>query len=190
TVSIAIQYLSFALAGFPYMGVGRNLAYKKTLFFQEKGFIAHYQISSGDDDLFINQVARKRNTGIMIEPGASTISEPKSSAGKWVTQKKRHLSTGSHYKINHKFLLGLYASVQILFWIILILLLSWKFAWIVVLSVLLFKWVSQYIVFGRCMSRMQEKDLIPYIPLLEWIILLLNLGVSLSNLVIKPRKWK
>ena len=190
TVSIAIQYLSFALAGFPYMGVGRNLAYKKSLFLQEKGFISHYRISSGDDDLFINRVARKRNTGVMLDPGASTISVPKLSAGKWITQKKRHLSTGSHYKFKHKLLLGLYTGTQVLFWVMLILLLAWKFAWIVVLSVLLFKWVSQYIVFGHCMRRIQEKDLIPFIPLLEWILILFNIIVSVSNLIIKPSKWK
>ena len=190
TVTIAIQYLSFALAGLPYMGVGRNLAYKKSLFFQEKGFISHYRISSGDDDLFINRVARKQNTGVVLDPEASTISEPKLSIGKWITQKKRHLSTGGHYKFKHKLLLGLYASAQTLFWIMLILLLSWEFAWIVVLSVLLLKWISQYIVIGRCMNQMKERNLIPYIPLLEWVIILLNLGISISNLVIKPRKWK
>ncbi len=190
TISIAIQYLSFALAGFPYMGVGRNLAYKKSLFFQEKGFIAHYRISSGDDDLFVNRVARKRNTGVMTDPDGSTISEPKLSVGKWITQKKRHLSTGNHYKFKHKLLLGLYTGTQALFWVMLILLLAWQFAWVFVLSVLLFKWASQYIIFGRCMHRLEERDLIPFMPLLEWIMILLNIGISVSNLFIKPRKWK
>jgi len=72
----------------------------------------------------------------------------------------------------------------------LILLLAWKFAWIFVLSVLLFRVVSQYIVFGRCMHKLHEKDLIPFIPLLEWIMILFNSGVSVSNLIIKSRKWK
>ena len=34
----ALQYLSYALAGIPYMGVGRNLSYKRALFFDNKGF--------------------------------------------------------------------------------------------------------------------------------------------------------
>ena len=38
TFHTALQYLSFALAGMPYMGVGRNLSYKKKLFLQSKGF--------------------------------------------------------------------------------------------------------------------------------------------------------
>ena len=41
TFHTAIQYLSYALWGIPYMGVGRNLSYKKKLFYQHKGFSAH-----------------------------------------------------------------------------------------------------------------------------------------------------
>ena len=41
------------------MGVGRNLAYKKSLFFKNKGFASHINITSGDDDLFIQEVAKK-----------------------------------------------------------------------------------------------------------------------------------
>jgi poly-beta-1,6-N-acetyl-D-glucosamine synthase len=62
TFHIALQYLSFAKAGSPYMGVGRNLGYKKSLFFHNKGFASHYHIDSGDDDLFINEVATATNT--------------------------------------------------------------------------------------------------------------------------------
>ncbi|MBN1198433.1 MAG: glycosyltransferase [Bacteroidales bacterium] len=190
TLQVAIQYLSFAMAGMPYMGVGRNLAYRKRLFYQQKGFISHYRIASGDDDLFINQVAHRKNTGVQINPGAFTYSEPKTSAGKWFTQKRRHLTTSSHYRFLHKILLGLYSAAQLAFWILLTLLLIWKFAWIVVLSVLLLKWVSQYIVFGRCMKQLQEKQLIPWIPLLDWMILLIQVLIAGTNLITRPQKWK
>jgi len=190
TVQVAIQYLSFAMAGIPYMGVGRNLAYKKSLFYQQKGFISHYRINSGDDDLFINRVAQQKNTGVQREPGAFTYSEPKVTAGKWFTQKRRHLTTASHYRLLHKFLLGLYGGTQMLFWVLLALLLVWKFAWVFVLSVLLLKWVSQYVVVGRCMIRLQEKRLIKWIPLLEWMLILLQTVITGLNLIVKPRKWK
>ena len=62
TLYTAIQYLSMALANMPYMGVGRNLSYRKSTFFKNKGFTSHYNIPSGDDDIFISQVANKRNT--------------------------------------------------------------------------------------------------------------------------------
>lgn len=57
TVYVAIQYFSFALWKMPYMGVGRNLMYKKSLFEKNSGFDRHQHLTSGDDDLFVNEVA-------------------------------------------------------------------------------------------------------------------------------------
>ena len=98
TFHTALQYFSYTLAGKPYMGVGRNLSYKKTVFFRHKGFSAHNNILSGDDDLFINNAATKKNTKINIDKDAFTLSEPVKSWGQWVKQKTRHYSTGKHYK--------------------------------------------------------------------------------------------
>src|SRR5882724_4516931 len=109
TFHTAIQYLSYALAGLPYMGVGRNLSYKKELFFRNKGFSAINHLPGGDDDLFINMVSTKDNTGIVIDPDAFTISEPKKTFNEWVKQKTRHYTTGKFYKPVHRFLLGLYS---------------------------------------------------------------------------------
>ncbi|HRZ78266.1 MAG TPA: glycosyltransferase, partial [Bacteroidales bacterium] len=72
TVSTAMRYMSWALAGIPYMGVGRNLAYHRDLFFGEGGFLKHYSIPSGDDDLFINKVATPGNTAVVSDPEAIT----------------------------------------------------------------------------------------------------------------------
>ena len=76
TVHTALQYLSYALAGKPYMGVGRNLSYKRALFLRHKGFSAHHKIPSGDDDLFINMAATRRNTKINLQKDSFTLSEP------------------------------------------------------------------------------------------------------------------
>ena len=95
----------------PYMGVGRNLSYLKSVFYDNKGFIPHYRIRSGDDDLFVNMIARKSNTAVLIGPGSFTISEPKKKFGQWVTQKKRHITTAKHYRFIHKFLLGSYSFI-------------------------------------------------------------------------------
>jgi biofilm PGA synthesis N-glycosyltransferase PgaC len=61
---IGMQYLGMAIRGIPYMGVGRNLAYRKDLFFRKKGFGAHNHIISGDDDLFVNANASGANTRV------------------------------------------------------------------------------------------------------------------------------
>ncbi|MCW3108366.1 MAG: glycosyltransferase, partial [Segetibacter sp.] len=88
TFHSALQYLSYSLAGIPYMGVGRNLSYKKEVFFKNKGFSSINFIPGGDDDLFINKVATKINTAIVIDPEAHTLSEAKKTWGEWFIQKR------------------------------------------------------------------------------------------------------
>ncbi|GAA0523467.1 glycosyltransferase [Chitinophaga japonensis] len=112
----ALQYLSFAMAGIPYMGVGRNLAYKKELFFRHKGFTNHQHLASGDDDLFVNSAANSRNVAVVLDKQAFTYSEPKTSWDRWFRQKTRHMSTGKHYRFGHKFLLGLFSLTHFLFY--------------------------------------------------------------------------
>lgn len=60
----SLRYLGMALAGNPYMGIGRNLAYRKSLYEKHKGFADHLQLQRGEDDLFINAVANKYNTRV------------------------------------------------------------------------------------------------------------------------------
>src|SRR5436305_1944356 len=115
TFHTALQYFGYALAGKPYMGVGRNLAYRKNLFFQNKGFSSINHIPSGDDDLFINRVATKENTAVVLDPEAFTVSKPKQSWKEWRKQKNRHYTTGRFYKSSHKFLLGLYTFSYVLY---------------------------------------------------------------------------
>ena len=115
TFHTALQYLSYALAGIPYMGVGRNLSYKKDFFFRNKGFSSINHIPSGDDDLFINKVATKKNTAVVIDPEAITRSIPKTTWRDWRKQKTRHYTTAKYYKPKHKFLLGLICCNSISF---------------------------------------------------------------------------
>lgn len=190
TAHIATQYLSYALAGLPYMGVGRNLSYLKSVFFDNQGFISHYRIRSGDDDLFINKIAKSWNTAIMVSPGSYTISEPKKTFNHWMIQKRRHLTTSSHYRFLHKFLLGLYSLSLLLFYLLLILMLSMNFSVIPVLSLFVLRMILQYTVLAHCFRKLNENDLILFIPLLEIVLLFLNTGIGLSNIFRRPNKWK
>ncbi len=97
TFYTAIQYISFAIRKNPYMGIGRNLAYKKSLFLENKGFHPNMFIVGGDDDLFVNRLANKSNTNVSISFDSQTVSVPKTSYKTWITQKKRHLSVSRYY---------------------------------------------------------------------------------------------
>ncbi|MCF8301864.1 MAG: glycosyltransferase [Bacteroidales bacterium] len=189
TFHIGLQYLSFALAGMPYMGVGRNLAYKKGLFYKTGGFVSHYKVASGDDDLFINQVADKKNTAITIHPESLTISEPKRHFGRWFRQKKRHLSTGKFYRAKHKWLLGLYSTSQLAFFAGFVLLLIWQFWWMYVLGAFAIRLATQMIIFGKAQQKLQEKSLLILTPFLEVFFIVLNPVIAISNIFRKPDKW-
>jgi len=190
TAHIATQYLSYALTGLPYMGVGRNLSYLKSVFYDNKGFIQHYRIKSGDDDLFINRVAKKSNTAVVVNPESYMISEPKKKFGHWITQKRRHLSTSTHYRFKHKFLLGLYSLSLFGFYTFFVLMLALNFSVVPVAGLFVLRMLLQYLVFARCFRQLGEKDLILFIPLLEIVLLLLNTGIGITNVFRKPNKWK
>ena len=116
TFYTAVQYLSFALAGVTYMGVGRNILYKRSLFFANKGFYTHRKIYGGDDDIFLNEVSTRSNTTISIDPESFVYSMPKTTWGGWYRQKQRHISVSKFYKTRNKILLGLLSGSQVAVW--------------------------------------------------------------------------
>ncbi len=189
TFHTAIQYLSYALWGMPYMGVGRNLSYKKALFYKHKGFSAHNNIPGGDDDLFVNMAANKKNTKINIDKDSFTFSKPASSWKQWVRQKQRHYSTSKYYKGGHKLLLGLYAATQFLFYPALIatcLFYNWQIALIIYGG----KFLLQSLVIGKSLIKLNEKDLLPYLLFFDIWMFFYYLIFS-TSLIKKPStSWK
>jgi cellulose synthase/poly-beta-1,6-N-acetylglucosamine synthase-like glycosyltransferase len=192
TVHIALQYLSFALAGIPYMGVGRNMAYRKSLFYENKGFTSHYTIHSGDDDLFINRAATHKNTRVVADPESFTLSQPKKNFKGWWTQKKRHLSTGRYYRWRHKFLLGLYTFSTVLFYtfFVILMLLSLNYTTFVVLMLFILRLAFQLFVFRKTLARLNEKGIWLLVPLFEIMLILINSALTVSAFMSKETKWK
>jgi len=186
----AIYYLSFALAKVPYMGVGRNLAYTKSLFFKNKGFASHYKIQSGDDDLFVNQCADAKNTAIQIDSNSHTVSLPKTSFKQWFFQKKRHYSTGKYYKFRHKFLLTLMPLSQFVYYILLAILLVLHFKIVIVLGLLFFKVLSRAFILKKCINKLNEKKIFVISLFVEIFFVIFNPILHLSNIIHKQNKWK
>lgn len=186
----ASQYLSFALAKMPYMGVGRNLAYRKSMFYENNGFISHYKVPSGDDDLFINQTANNTNTKICINPDSFTYSEPKTTFGQWLKQKRRHISTGKLYKPKHQFLLSLYPFSLLVFYA----LFGWQmytsYLFYYVLGLFAIRLFSFLFIQKTTMDKLGEKKLFLTSPLLELFIFLLNSVLVIINTIYKKNKWK
>jgi len=190
TTRIAMNYLGFARAGMPYMGVGRNMAYRKSLFYSQNGFISHYRIQSGDDDLFINKAANKKNTRIEIQQDSHTVSQPKSSLSQWIRQKRRHLMTGGYYKSGHKIALGLFAFTQVVFWAAVISLLVFWYQPYVVLGLFTLRLFSQLFVTAKVMKKLSEKGFLMLVPVFELFLMIVSPLLALANTINKPVKWR
>lgn len=189
TFVTAIQYFSYAKAGMPYMGVGRNLGYTSALYYDVNGFISHIKLPSGDDDLFVNEAGNSTNTAVCFSEEAFTYSLPKTSWSGWLKQKKRHISTASFYKTKHKILLSVYYMFNLLFWLIAPLACvfsNWKF----VVPLIFIRLLFQGVIFAKASSKLQERDLMYLFPVYELFLLFAQMSIFISGRGAKQTKWK
>jgi poly-beta-1,6-N-acetyl-D-glucosamine synthase len=184
TVFTALQYLSFAIKGKPYMGVGRNLAYEKKLFFENRGFSTHYHLPSGDDDLFVNETATSKNTTVEFRPESHTLSVPEISFRNWIKQKQRHLTAGNRYSTVSKIRIGTELISRIVLYTSLIILITsspWNWPVLVAFGVFL---IIRLIVFKLGSNRLAEYDLLLPSLLFDPLMPLILLGIWLSNIFV------
>ena len=167
TAFVAAQYFSLARAGMPYMGVGRNLAFKRSIFDRVGGFSAHAHIISGDDDLLVNASANARNTAICLTPESFVYSNSPTSWPAWLLQKQRHLAAGTAYRWPHKILLAMLGLSQIGFYFLFAVLVLVGFAPEIVLGVFLLRLFSVLFVFGKILRVLRDPGLWWQIPLLD-----------------------
>jgi cellulose synthase/poly-beta-1,6-N-acetylglucosamine synthase-like glycosyltransferase len=189
TAWIAVNYFSMALARLPYMGVGRNLAYTKDVFIHVKGFRSHYALPSGDDDLFIQEAAKKKNYTINLDPDSYCYSDSSETWGQWKRQKTRHYSTSSRYKVIKKSLLGIYPFTLLILAIsFVILMFSTEFRWITLAVfgvIFLLKWWIQ----GRCLNKIGEKAFILFLPFWDLFYAVLIPLLYFSGEKKKMKRW-
>jgi glycosyltransferase involved in cell wall biosynthesis len=190
TLLTAVQYFSWAKHGLPYMGVGRNMAYKREEFFRVRGFMDHMKLRSGDDDLFINQAGTAKNTATCYTPDSFTYSEPKTTFKEWFTQKRRHVSVAGHYKTFDKIQLGIFYASQFLFFIGAVVLLAFMYEWIMVAAVVGVRYLVTWLVMGFSAAKLKEKDTVYFYPVMEIALIMVQLNVFLSNIFSKPVHWK
>ena len=181
TLWIALQYFSFAICRNPYMGVGRNLGYTKSLFFSGNGFARHLHLASGDDDLFINEHATGRNTAVEFSHESHTRSDPEHKAEKWIYQKRRHLSTAGLYRMNHQFLLFLEPVSRLLFYAFFVASLFSPAFLYAALAGFCVRLIIQLIVIKKTMIRLNEKNLLINSLFFDLLSLFVNFGLYLST---------
>ncbi|GAB4304802.1 MAG: glycosyltransferase [Marinilabiliales bacterium] len=193
TFYTALQYFSYALTGLPYMGVGRNLAYTKNIYYKNKGFKNHAHIHFGDDDLFVNENATKDNVSIVIDKAGQTFSEPETSFKQWFQKKRRHFVSGKFYKKKHKLLLSLEPVSRVLIFLLLPILLLTGNTLIVIISLSLFlllitTWV---ITFYYAQKKISIRNILISSLFLHVIAPVIYFIIHVANKVSrKTIKWK
>jgi glycosyltransferase involved in cell wall biosynthesis len=190
TLFTGIQYIAEALAGSPYMGVGRNLAYRKSFFLNNKGFNRHLKITGGDDDLFVNEFANKKNTKVASGIKTLVTSLPKVKWSDYFRQKRRHISVGKYYRKRDRFKIGLWGFLYVLHWFTLIFLLVFQFKLYWVLGGYGLKILLLLILLAVGTKKFGDKFPVWLVPILDiyyLVYLLWGVSVSFSR---KKVKWK
>ena len=192
TFMIALQYLGMAIKGIPYMGVGRNLSYRRSLFFRKKGFEGHTHIISGDDDLFVNSNSTRENTRVEFRKEYHTYSVPCSTLREWILQKKRHFTAAPYYKTGHKFLVGAEPFTRVLFYISFIILIIPLYLWQITAAIFGLRLISQATVLIQGQKRLNEKGIAGYSLFFDIFSPVINSVIFLSNTTTRSgkNKWK
>jgi len=178
------------LLGKPYMGVGRNLAYQKQLFLNNKGFNSHLDITGGDDDLFVNQHSTRENIAVSISSDALVFSKPKETWKDFLHQKFRHLSVGKHYKFSDKILLGSFSLSWILTWVLVLPSLFFLPLAKVLLIFFFMRWALLIVLMHVGPKKLGASFEAWKSPFLDFIFAFYYLVTGAKALIVKKVKWK
>ncbi len=191
----AIRYFSHALAGQPYRGNARNLSYPRSLFLSNYNYILLYNSQVRDEDLFVNQIVTKKNTAIEYSKEAQIVSQQRQfTFHDWLEYKRLSERKGKYYKPKSAFLVGLYNFTGFFLYVSLIVavvcLHSNMEYLLVTIGLFMVRLVSQWIIFGKCIHKLDEHALISKIPLLDIFFMFVIPILEVDKFLYKQKKWK
>ena len=190
TLLTGIQYLSHAIRGNAYMGVGRNLSYTKECFFKNKGFASHIKTIGGDDDLFVRDAANNSDISIVIDKEGQTVSIPKKTFREWIIQKRRHMSVGGRYNASDRRRIGIFVASNILFYIISIVVLVLSSHLAILGALVGVRYLSVFPVYVRVARRLDDTISLLLLPLLDVVYFMNYLFLGISVILYKKFRWK
>ncbi len=190
TLHTGLLYLGSALAGRPYMGVGRNLAYRKTFFDQGQQFQKHQTVVGGDDDLWVNEHACGNNTEVALAPEALVYSVPKTSLRSYFHQKTRHLHAGQHYTHWDKLWLGTLSVSTIAAWMAGILLLTLSDYWQAIVGLFLLRWLILAAGLHTAGRRLHNPINLWLLPILDFLHVIYYIVIGTRAFATTNISWK
>jgi cellulose synthase/poly-beta-1,6-N-acetylglucosamine synthase-like glycosyltransferase len=190
TLHTGLLYIGSARAGRPYMGVGRNLAYRKTFFDQGQQFRNHQAVVGGDDDLWVNEHAGKSNTEVALAPEALVYSVPETSLGSYFRQKTRHLHAGQHYSRRDKLWLGTLSLSTIAAWMAGILLLVFSDYWPTIVGLFLLRWLILAAGLHTAGRRLHSPINLRWLPILDFLHVIYYIVIGIRAFATTNISWK
>ncbi|MCP1995686.1 glycosyltransferase [Flavobacterium sp. HSC-61S13] len=182
-----LHVFSWTLMGKPFLGNGRNLAYKKDEFFSVNGYIEHMSLPYGEDSLFINQVAHGKNTTICDAPMGFTTTAVKNNFKSWTSAVSFQNKTLALLGFGDQLKIRFFNFTQITLLISAALLFSFQFEWMIVLAILLFRYLIVWIYMSKACKKFNEKDISYWFPALEFIHTFTQCVIYISHLF-SPKK--
>lgn len=193
TVYTAFLYGGMALLGMPYMGVGRNLAYRKSVYLKSTARYKFGKTLSGDDDLLVNEMANRHNTAICAISEGIVWTTPKTDWASWWHQKRRHTNAGVHYNLPSKALLGIiYLSTGLLYALIFILLLSGSVGAthliVYVAGLVLIRLIILLVGLPVPLNVLEQASLLPFVLICDFLMSVFLFSLGLLS-AIKVSTW-
>lgn len=184
----ALKFMGFARRGKPYMGFGKNLAYKKDLFFRNRGFASNLILKSGYDDIYIGEIANESNTKIRITPESKVLDTKDDVWQFWKDQKISRFSTSAYYKAGTKFRLSFETCSRFLFYVLSFALLIYgliagKYLLSVVAFVLfLIRYIVQLVIINKSATQLDEKKFYFSLPFYDFVSPVLCFFLKITHL--------
>lgn len=174
-----LRYISSTLKRNPFTGNGRNLSYRKELFFQHKGYYKSLALHAGDDDLFINEAASKRNTEIVYSPDSITQMSKVEYAAVWKEMKVSRAATQRFYKGGN---LSFYRLEEVTYFLFLLAVIATMVVgiygnWLIsAIAGLLFvlRYIAKAVILHKSAKMLQQKSTTGLLFVLEFVQIFFN----------------
>lgn len=190
TAFIAMQYLSMAHKGKAYMGVGRNMGWKRNMRDDLQKALALQTTSSGDDDLLLQRIGIKKDMQAVVHPDTYVFSKPHQTFTNWIRQKSRHHTTGWYYPFSTQLLLmGWFLAGTLHYGMVSVWILFFPSTALVALCTILLRWILIILGRYRAFNILLEKDLIVFSPLLDFIHIFVIPFFTLKSRFQNKKRW-
>ena len=171
--------------GRPYMAVGRNLSYPRSVFTAVDGYSHSDSSLSGDDDLFVQAVHRRTDASVraLLDERTFVPSRAPDSWRAWLQSRRRHVSAGRHYDWTVGIHLTLLHVSLIILWF------APVFLGKTGIGMLATALLARHSSLGPAADRFRETDLLAVFPLWELAYALYHLLVVPLGLLWSPDEW-